>query len=193
MLLGWNIGRPLHSSGLFQLCNVLRQLITYWSWSGIWNKTAEMQKTRRILRLTLQFRPIWFGLHLPITDKEILHLLQVLQIPSPKIESGGDQVMPFLHSLIKRNAQCPNCSKICQFFLPNNWLIFETFQFKSQNTIQEIFGESVNPGESYPRPKMHRYSSTVSDCLNKNLVSSKNLRNFSQSANPWERANPWKN
>ena len=39
---------------------------------------------------------------------------------------------------------------------------------------------------------MHRYSSTVSDCLNQNLVSSKKLRNFSQSVNPWESANPWK-
>ena len=60
-----------------------------------------MQKTRRILRLTLQLRPVWFlqGLHLPITNKEILHELQDLQIPSPKIESEGDQVMQFLHSL----------------------------------------------------------------------------------------------
>ena len=178
MLLGWNIGRPLHSSGLFQLCNVLRQLITYWS--GIWYKTAEMQKTRRILRLTLQFRPIWFlqGLHLPITKKEILHELQDLQIPSPKIESEGDQVMQFLHSL---KWGMPNVYDL-DSFSQHSWLIYVTCKFKSQ-ILQEIFGESTDT--------LQRSQIVWAKILKP--VSSTNLRNPSQSANPWESANPWKN
>ena len=114
---GWILKywRTILSSGLFNNA-------TNWDKRNYLEVWIEMKITDyRQLQLTLQFRSIWFlqpqGLHLLITNREIVAELQDLRIWSPKIEARQDQVMQF-PLCISLPISKKGMPKIFQLFLP---------------------------------------------------------------------------